>query len=157
MPASILDTSLVDTLVPIINELRADLHADFGDRPFTCHLVTRTWSGGRIGSGTVTVNSTVLIPGPPRVAKYDLHGRLVPCGLDEDGEIVLTEVPLTFTESELYLPGNVDGREYLYKLSDAHGQGIATRYFVCAAPPTPDRERDIGWIVRLNKVEVISP
>ena len=155
MPNSILDSSLVDTLVPIINDLRASLHADFGDRPFTCHLIKRTWSGGRVGSGTVTVNSTVEIPGPPKVSKYDLRGRLVPCGLDEDGEIVLTEVPLTFTEAELWSPTLADGQEYLYRLTDAHGQGIKTRYFVAAAPPTPDREMDIGWIVRLNKVEII--
>jgi hypothetical protein len=135
------------------------VHSKFGTRPYRVFTVRRTWSGGRAGLGRKSDVATELTP-RPKLLRW-LEGRLVPAGLDEDGEIVLAEVSLTLAEADLY-PSNVNvagGEEFFYRIDDGSGpnggsgQGIASRLFVPARAPEVDRDRFIGWKVALRKYE----
>ena len=90
----------------------------------------------------------------PRIGWADGSGRirfdLNPGGLEEAGQIVLTEISLTYTEAELSGQTATANQEVYYKLVDAQGNGMATRYFDVHRPPVPDRDKGIGWILTLN-------
>ncbi len=149
--SAILGTNLVDSLVPdVVDGLRDDLHPAFGVRQFRVYTVRRTWSGGITGDGSYSDVETELTP-QPLVKPYRTEYRLDRCGIDEAGLVVLREISLTYTEAELVGGPIAAGEEWLIKLIDAHGQSIADRYWVVARPPFPDRIKDIGWIVQLEK------
>jgi len=155
-----LDTDiLVDGLIPDIDELRGDLHGDFGVRPFRVYTVLRQWDGGAIGDGSSTDTEIELTPAP-KVMPFDADFKyeLRHCGLDQAGSIMLKEVSLSYTYEELTgkpvtagaegeLP---DGAEWLIKIAEGHGQGQPSYYFTIAGPPFPDREQDFGWVIRLR-------
>jgi hypothetical protein len=107
-----------------------------------------------VGDGIAGAWTETEITPQPLVTYGDLRFQLDPCGLETAGEIVLTEVSLTYTEPELVGGPPADGVEFAYLLRDAHGQQLYPRYFVPAAPPYPDRINDIGWRVRLRPVSV---
>ncbi len=155
---SVLGTNLVDLLVPTVDSLRASLYPSMGTRQYQVTIVVRRWSGGEVGVGTATRTETLLSPQPMvDWANRDYRlGPTVGCGLTDAGECTLSEVSLTLTESELLgLPREM-GKETYYRLSDAHGQGIATTHWVPAGVPEPDRERGIGWIVKLRRYETVE-
>ena len=77
---------------------------------------------------------------------------LEPCGIDEAGFVVLKEVSMTFTETELGSPV-VDfpaGDEVFLRLTDAHGQGVLTSFWRHSVRPFNDRIKDMGWILKLE-------
>lgn len=155
MPGSaILGPNLVDDLVPTVDELRSSLHADFGVRQFRVYTVRRTWASGTTGEGTSSDAETEITPRPLVVAKeaqQSLHYDLDRCGVDEVGELILKEVSLTYTEAELAGGDLADGEEWFIKLADGQGQAISDRHWVVAKPPFPDRIKDIGWVVNLER------
>jgi len=161
MPGSAtLGTNLVDSLVPdVIDELRGSLHPELGVRQFRVFVVTRTWSGEAIGEGTAS-DAELEIDPQPMVKPYvgvafsrTLMLGLEPCGLDESGSVELSEVSLTYTETELGgPPADPMRQELLYRIDDAHGQGVASRFFIPSAVPYPDREQDMGWRLLLRLV-----
>lgn len=154
MGESILDDDvLVDSLVvDVIDGLREDLHPQFGVRPYRVWVVRRKWSGRRLGEGS-SIDQEIELRPQPRIAVWDgFRFRMEPCGLDEMGEIRLTEVSLTMTHDELTGGEMGMAEQILYKVGEAHGQGQPDRYFTIAAPPFVDREKDMGWILRLKHV-----
>lgn len=157
MPNSILGNNLVDKLVPMVDGLRASLYPSMGTRQYRVTIVRRTWDGGEIGAGTPTVESSVEILPQPLVESdesYRLDER-AGCGLVDAGTATLTEVSLTWTEAELLGLPTAPGTETYYEITDAHGQGIAATTWIPAAPPEPDREKGIGWIVKLRRYEAM--
>ena len=147
---AVLGTSLVDDLIPRVDELRRDLHADFGVRQYRVYTVKRVWSESRRGAGdALYVNETELIPAP-RIDWGSLKQTLSDIGVDEDGSITLHEVSLTYTESELNPSNLAANEEFFFKVVDGLGQGIAARYFTPQDRPVPDREHEIGWVVTLR-------
>jgi len=158
-------SSLIDEMVSLVDDLRDDLHTDFGLRQFNVYLVTRSWDGGYIGEGSYTDSETLIEP-DPKVQPYMTELNLEPCGIDEAGFLKLTEVSLTYTESELTGAFGSDAsitsaQEFFYKIADAHGQGIETTYWVTANKPYPDRDTmdrrgygTIGWHVKLRRAGV---
>lgn len=148
--ATLDDEKLVDSLVPVIDELRGELHPLFGVRAYRVFTVLQTWSGKSQGIGELSEQVTEILP-QPRVQIWDgLRYVLEPCGLDTDGEIVLTEISLTYTFAELAggdLPAN---RRWRIRMADAHGQGNPVRDFILTKPPYVDREKDIGWVMWLR-------
>lgn len=151
-----LGTNLVDSLVTTIDSLRTALYPDFGVRQWNVDLVRREWSGSGRGDGTVSVLSTTRLKPMPLVLGV-VDKELQPYGLDEEAEVLLKEVSLKLTEEEL-TGGDLSAvEEFFYKISDAHGQQLGARYYVLTQTPFPDREKDIGWILRLRRVEVVSP
>lgn len=147
---------LVDSLVPgVIDDLRASLHPLFGVRPYRLFTVQRTWAGETVGEGGgFTDEETELAPQPRILDWSDLKYDLTSVGLQTTGGIKATEVSLTYTYTELTggeLGGNV---QWLLRLDEAHGQGQPSRYFTHAKPPTPDREKDMGWVLWLRPIQV---
>lgn len=159
--SSILDNSLVDQLVPLVDELRSDLMPEMGIRQYAVYLVRRRWSGVRRGAAgtSPTIISDVLMDPPPRVIipnnEGALHYEMTEAGRQEEGLIQLTEISLfQFTEADLTGSPIGPNEEFYYRVVDAHGQSIKTRYYVLESPPTADREKDIGWTLFLKRAEI---
>lgn len=147
---------LTDDLVELADDLR-DIYAELGARPFRAFVVMRTWAGARAGEGAMTEVVTEILP-PPAVLVAGLRGDLRPAGLDEEGDIVLSEVSLRWTEPELYSPALLDNQRHMFRLDGAHGQAIRSRFYVPTQPPTPvrgDTMRDdvLSWSIELSRVE----
>lgn len=153
--SAILDSDvLLDELIPVVAELRRELHPVMGVRPYRAFTVLRTWSGATTGDGELTEVETEIDP-QPRVISWGetggLHYELEQCGLAEMGEVELREVDLSYTYAEL-TGGDALGRnqQFRIRLKEAQGQEDATRDFINTRPPFKDREKDIGWVVWLR-------
>lgn len=148
-----LSANLVNELAVVADDLRA-LYGEFGVDQWRVYRCTRSWSGSRRGDGTLGSETATEITPTPRVGWADGAGRLRfdlhPTGLDEAGQIVLTEISLTYTEAELSGQTATAAQEVYYKLTDAQGNAMSARYFVVHRPPVPDRDTGIGWILTLN-------
>lgn len=150
---SVLGDNLVDSLIPdVIDGLRDDLNPTLGVRQYRAFIITRTYLG-EFGGDSYTDEEIEITP-QPYVQPYNIYTGLrfemEPCGLDEAGYIILREVSLTYTESQLAgPPPNPDTQDRFLRITDAHGQGIITRDFVCKAPPYADRIESFGWVVKL--------
>jgi len=154
---------LLDDLVELVDELREDLHTDFGVRAFRVFTVREVWASGRIGEGSSTITETELTPQPlvKPYAPSGLNSQLTPCGLDEAGFVDLEQISITYTEAELTGRAVVDGvaqdipsgTKWWYRIREAHGQAQSYRDFKLSGPPFPDRTKSIGWKARLVKIE----
>lgn len=145
---------LVDSLVPdVIDGLREELHPQFGVRAYRVYRVIRTWGGKTAGEGAFTDDAGELRP-QPRVRQWDgLKYVQAVCGVRELGDVKLTEVSLTYSAEQLdprTLRGN---QELFFAMGDAHGQGSPMRLWANAVPPFIDREKDMGWVLHLRRVE----
>ena len=152
--AATLDQSvLVDSLiVDVIDGLRDELQPAFGIRAYRVYRIIRTWSGTVPGDGTFADDAAELRP-QPKVAVWDgFRFREDPAGLAAAGRVRLTEVSLQYTGAQLD-PVLADNQELLIALGPANGQGQAIYLFTHAQPPYVDRERDLGWVVNLTKVQ----
>lgn len=146
---------LVDSLVAdVIDGLRADLHPQFGVRPYHVSLVVRTWDGGMVGMGSYADTETVIEP-QPRVAPWGGYGfKAMEIGKETEGHIKVTEVSLTYLHDELTGGALDSSQQFFVKITEAHGQGNPPRYFTHAKPPYVDREKDMGWVLWLSDVSV---
>jgi hypothetical protein len=151
-----LGSNLVDRLVPkVIDGLRRKLHPKFGVRAYKVFTIARTWSGGGMGEGTASDVVVELDP-QPKVKIWDgLRYSLEPCGLDEAGEIMLTEISLTYTQAELDGGGSLSqNQEFLIRVDEAHGQEQRSCFYIHTRRPFVDREKDMAWVAWLRKVDV---
>lgn len=147
-------SKLVDSLVPVADELRTELHDDFGVRSYKIFTVLRTWSGRSIGEGVKTDVETEILDPYPKVHIWDgLRYTLEPCGLDEIGQVKLSEWSLTYTEAEVIGPPSMTkAQEWLIRIDEGHGQESLPKYFTLQKPPFIDRIKTLGWIVWLRRV-----
>ena len=147
---------LVDSLVEdVIDGLREELHPAFGVRAYRVFTVLRTWSGRIQGEGERSDVVTELRPQPLVHSwdgrRYELQG----CGLDDMGEIMLTEVSLTYTQAELDGGGALGKNQaFLIRLDEAHGQEQRSAFFIHTRPPYVDRIKDMGWKLWLRRSDV---
>lgn len=150
--SAILGTNLVDSLVGVIDDIRGQLHPSLGVRRFRVYTVTRTYGGER---GVAPFTDVLFELDPqPKVENYvtytTIRTELEPCGIDEAGMIILTEISLTHTEAELVgPPADPMQQDFFYKLTDAHGQSIRDRYFQPVSPPYPDVSSGMGFCLKL--------
>lgn len=163
--SAILDPDvLIDDLSDLADELRDDLHTDFGVRPFRVYTVQEVWESGRIGEGGSSLTETEITRPAPLVKPYaptGLNYELHPCGLDEAGFVDLSQISLSYTQAELTGKPVVDGVEgdipagtkWFIRIREAHGQEQSFRDFKISGPPFPDRQKTIGWKMRLIKIE----
>lgn len=160
MPST-LDTSLVDKLLPVVDQLRANLLPAFGVRQYVVKVVKRTWSGTEIGDGTFTDSEVTLSP-PPAVAigappgfRFDIR----PQGREEEAMIKVSEISLSNYQEDDLTGGALASPsvQFFWLLKDAHGQGVHSRAYVPAAPPVADREKTLGWVVYLRRAEGVVP
>lgn len=147
---------LIDDLVEVIDELRGDLHPQFGVRPFRVFVVTRSWTGLMLGEGSYSDSSIEITP-QPRVLQWDGYKwALLAQGFHEDGVIRLVEVSLSYLYADL-APANLrPNQQFFYVLVDAYGQQSERRTLRSYRPPYPDREKDIGWVVDLMDFNLSS-
>lgn len=105
-----LTASLAHKLIGVADPLR-DLYTRFGLRPYEVHLVWTRWSGGKRGLGTEIVegNPYPILP-TPLVSDFTTMTEVsTPIGLDETGEIVVSQITGSLTED--FLRGHTrDGR-----------------------------------------------
>lgn len=153
---------LLDDLVELADDLRRDLHTDFGVRAFRVYAVSEVYESGRVGDGSSIVTETEFDP-QPMVKPYAPSGlvdSLQPCGLDEAGFVDISQLSLTYTLSEITGRPVVDGVEgdipagtkWFIRIREAHGQEQNVRDFKLAGPPFPDRIKTIGWKLRLIRI-----
>lgn len=152
---AVLGSNLVDDLVPVADELREELHADFGVRQFAVKQIRKFWSGTRGGLGAARIDYVRELVPSPRVQLVDHHHHeLAEGGLQEVGMAVLTEISLTYSESQLIggTHGDLIAREEFYwRFDDKLGQGVVQRVYIPQDHPFPDREKDIGWMIKLRR------
>lgn len=152
--ATLNDAVLVDSLVSdVIDGLREDLHPQFGVRAYRVYVVRRTWTGRTVGQGQFSDVALELRP-QPRVKVWDgLKYTAEPCGIEEMGDVQLSEVSLTYTERQLTGGGQLAmSEELLIGIAEAHGQGTRRRVYTHAKPPFIDREKEMGWKVWLRSI-----
>jgi hypothetical protein len=154
-----LQDNLVDDLVEIVDDLRSELYLSMGNRQHEVSLVRRTWSGGRRGVGTVSYDLDEVIDPPPLLTESRLQSsgdryELLPTGRDEQGGATLTEISLQYTEDDLTGGTLGDDEEFYYRVTDLRGQALSVNFYVVTAPPSTDRQKDIGWVVSLLKAHI---
>lgn len=149
---------LVDSLVPgVIDALRDSLNPQFGIRAYRTYRVIRTWTGAEPGSGSYTDDAGELRP-QPRVWVWDgFKFNQEPIGLQSVGRVRLTEVSLTYAEPDLTGQPLTNNQELLIAIGDANGQGSSTNLFTHVQPPYIDREKDMGWVLNLIRVQNSRP
>lgn len=153
-----LDSSvLVDALVPdVIDGLRDALQPALGVRAYRTYRIVRTWSGVEPGDGTFADVAGELRP-YPRVLVWDgFRFEQAPAGVIKSGRVRLTEVSLTYSQSDL-APALSGNQELFYAIGDANGQGSSVSLFANVQPPYIDREKDMGWVLNLIAVQTASP
>jgi hypothetical protein len=150
--AATMGNNLVDELAVVADDLRDELHADFGVRQWSVYHIHARWSGGLVGVGSKSVTTiSELIPSPKLVLE-DTH-TLTEGGLQETGLSTISEVSLTYSEDQLLGKPMVAGAEFFYVAVDKLGQGIQRRIFIPNDHPFPDRENTIGWTFNLRRVD----
>jgi len=137
---------------PVVDAIRG-LHAQFGTRPYQVWKVKTRWSGGVRGEGTETVVSATEIVPTPRVGGVEsLDEILSPSGRCEQGQLELSEVSLSYAESDLTWA--TDGytvpadEEWFYEVR--FNNGMRRRFYPVGAPER-DASRTFGWRVRLTR------
>jgi hypothetical protein len=150
--SSAMGDNLVDEIAVIADELRDDLHSEFGVRQWRCYVTKSVWSGGRVGVGARTVSYVKEMLPSPKVALVDRHD-LTEGGLQETGTATLKEISLTYSQADLLGEPMAAGEDFHYLLVDGLGQGISRRTFIPQDHPYPDRENNIGWEVKIRRVD----
>lgn len=147
-------TVLVDSLVlDVIDGLRDELHPAFGVRAYRAYRVIRTWTGKLSGEGRFADVAAELRP-QPKIEMWDgIRWAQMTCGLNDAGEIRLAEISLTYTEAQITAQPLGKNQDLFYAITEAHGQGTATRLFGISRPPYIDRERTMGWMIYLRAVQ----
>lgn len=150
-----LGDNLVDDLVPTVDELRAELYRDMGITQHTVRAIRRQWSGSERGQGSVAITNVLVLSPPPLFidkTKLDLmsHGKV------DVGDAMLKEVSLTYTEADLTGGTLERNEEFYFEVIDSRGQDMRPTYYRANGPFT-DREKSIGWMVPLVRVDVKNP
>lgn len=149
---------LADKLIGVVDDIRRKVHGALGTLPYVVSIVTRRWSGGRLGVGTY-VDSRVELDPQPRV-KCSLSVHTAPGGSESGGGAILTGVSLRYTEAEIWGKGVGGDSEQVWMLEEAHSQGQAPTYYTVASA-TPRRGSNAGdatdWLVELAVVQDFAP
>lgn len=154
MPKATIDpTVLGDVLVDVFDYIRGTIDEALGSNPHRVEIVTRTWTGARVGEGVATTTAIELLPSPhvtdesTFAARY--HGR------EERGRTRLTGISLRYTEAEL-LPSPGPSSEVAYRITERHGQAQRPRYLVPAGPPQVRRSHT-DWTIDLEAAADFTP
>lgn len=142
MPIDDADNLRTD-LIPVVDAGR-QLVAELGFRQRTITLRTRTWSGGRPGSGAATDVDVELTPRPkvaepPAKLIYDAPGQY------EAGDLIVSKISATLTEQDIN-PAPAAGVELIWLITDAVN-GRAREYKLVGAP----KNLAFGFTVQLRR------
>lgn len=139
--------TLIDDLVPLVDEIRG-IHQELGTRPYRVWTVRTRWTGGDRGEGDeVVVEEREILPTPRMTTGIDAMDRILhPVGADEEGNLSLAEISLTYTDTDL-APEVGDAEQFYYEVRDTKG-GPRRRFLLDSAPARS--ARDVGWTLRLR-------
>lgn len=150
--------TLARGLIGVADSLR-NLYAAFGLRPYVVRLIKTRWSGGRRGVGAEYVTSDVPLLPVPLVSDISSLSEIVtPAGLDEFGEVALTQLSGAYTEDFLRghdpegRPASVDEQVY-YEIEfppPCTGADGERRRFLLRGAPHYQADA-FGWTVRLER------
>jgi len=132
--------SLVEDLRPVVDAGR-QLAQDLGLRGRSVTVRVRTWSGGRIGSGTASDVDTLLVPAPKVV---EPPARLVgdAPGMYESGDLIVTKIARdTYTEST-FTPSKIAGVEVIFL--------VDTRQYRIVGAPS---DKNFEWALLLRRMD----
>jgi len=157
-PQPLCDT-LARTLIPTADVLR-NLYTTFGLRPYVVSLVKTRWSGGRrgIGSELLEADPVAILPTPLVSDLTSLSEINTPIGLDEYGEVLLSQVSGVYSEDFLRGHDN-DGRpvqtdeQFYYEVEfppPCEGRDGQRRRFVLRGAPMYYADR-FQWNIRLER------
>jgi len=148
-------------LISVADGIR-NLYASFGLRPYVVRIIKTRWSGGRRGVGAETVISeTPILPVPLASDISSLAEVNTAVGVDEFGEIVVSQISGAYTEDFLRgqdsqgRPVAVDEQFYWeieFPPSCAGGDGDRRRFVVKGAPYY--KADAFHWSVRLEKARM---
>lgn len=150
--------TLIGNLIDTIDSVRACVYPFADVMPYDVYLVKRKWNGNRRGDGPYTVTQNLLLSPPCMVRMLDnVHYDLGPAGREEEGEIRLEEVSLSYTEAELTGGQLEPNEEFYYKLVGRNPTlGITPRYYVPTRPPVADTIKTMGWVIHLRRAEIAT-
>lgn len=152
-------STLARDLIATVDSIR-DLNTQFGLRPYVVSLVKTRWSGSKRGVGAeeLVADPITLLP-TPRISDMSGVAEITTAvGLDEFGEVILSEVSGSYTED--FLRGaDSEGRppaadeNFFYEIefppACTGGEGDRRRFFIRSAPMYfADR---FQWNLRLER------
>lgn len=151
--------TLARDLVGVADSIR-NLYATFGLRPYVVRLIKTRWSGGRRGVGVETLVSDVpLLPVPMVADLSSLNEVNTPIGLDEFGEVAITQLSGAYTEDFLRghdpqgRPVAVD-EQFYYEVEFpppcAGVEGERRRFVLRGAPMY--KADQFQWLLRVERV-----
>ena len=154
-----LSRTLGRQLIDVV-DMGRDLVSQFGLRPYEVHLVRTAWTGGERGQGEEFIVSDLPLLPTPKVADMSaLRRELTVIGVEENGELMVSELSGRFSEG--LLTGRDDAtnppepqQQFYWEIrfptpGDASGNGIRRR-FVTASAPTYD-PMGFQWRVTLTR------
>ncbi len=156
-----LGNTLVDALAPTIDCVR-DLYTELGLRSYQVSLVWTRWTGGERGRGNEYIVEVLpLLPTPKLSELTGLEQELKEIGLNEQGNLTVSELSLRFTEDLLMgrggplppgqpIPPDVNFFWEVY-LPEKRGSGIRRRFFPASAPSRNGGEFE--WSITLKEQE----
>lgn len=145
--------NLVDKLIPRVDLIRQRAADKFGLPAHDVFLVTRTWDGGAVGSGTATVAEVAILPTPKVV--FAGKSELMSIGLVDERTMTMIGVSLTYQENFLQGEPRALGVEIYYKLVERNGQGADTTYWILTKVPEVERSK-IGWKLEFRRYTICS-
>lgn len=96
-----LERTLIASLGPCVDSIR-DLYTCLGARPYQVNLVWTRWSGGERGCGVEDLIALQRLLPTPKVGDLkQMRKELSPIGLDEVGELFVSELSPRFNEDLL--------------------------------------------------------
>lgn len=133
--------TLIAGLVPCADTIR-DLKTSLGARPYRVALVRTRWSGTERGVGVEEVTSDEpILPTPKVSALTALQATVQSNGLDELGQIQVTEISARYTENCLRGLGPLgeapeDNEQFYWEIAfpQTNGADLRRRFALSSAP-----------------------
>jgi len=146
--------SLAEELGPTADELR-QIATDFGLRPYRLFSVVVRWSGGAKGRGESRVISETEFLPTPKLSPRSIRGEARTGGIEEVGNISVTEISPRYTEEDIRVlfvvqpPPDGDEAFLEVRLDSRTGDQNRRRRFVIQGVPSLDAE-NFQWTARLR-------
>jgi len=144
--------NVVVKLSKVADRIRGKIHSKFGTRAYRVFLVATRWTEGERGEGFETLLWEREVRPTPLVTGMDgLEAALTATGREEDGDITLSEISLSLSETDVSWLTDEEsipkGESRFYEVRRANGR--RRRYTVASAPEYDTST--FGWKVRLSK------
>ena len=152
-----IEHTLIASLTPCVDQIR-DIATCLGARPYRVSLVWTRWTGGERGAGQEEiVREEMILPTPVVKDLSGLRNRLTPIGLDEVGDLQVSQISPRYTEDLLMGRVSDDGHpisedeSFFYEVfAPGHDHtGIRRRFFPVSAPTYEPTKFE--WKVNLRR------